>query len=458
MEFKAFTNSARAICLAWFVVYGIHYWAVDIPAKKDHLELWAWQRFITSTANFLGVLVTFTPWYKRSSFYKLPLILVTAVMLNQQAFAMTLRADVPFFYVPLQACLAIALLRLSPLVSIALLPVLLLFARVAFFARPGQNHHIVSASIVTAMLLAVVRSRMFVDLRAFIAEQENLEAQKSLISAQQALVDQLQGFLPREIYKRVQRVIGERNWSPLRAVDEILRPKDILAAVTYSDIRGFTRLTNSKSSKFRNLVRAAQQIGTEIVERFRGIPRLQGDLIFSYFDLESPALSMTAAIRSSFEMLEETRRLNSGAESADRIQRYLVLTFGSVTVGNIGSTEGARDITVIGSAANLSSRIDNITKEPSLKAVFESHPVLLSEEAFKFALSLFPTLQYSELVLADFQVSLRDFPEESRIYCVPTNDSNWMTLGKGPDTLAGETYINMTYSNAASHTNEDLAA
>jgi class 3 adenylate cyclase len=442
-EFKAFTAGARAICVAWAVIYGVHYWLVDIPAQKEHLELWAMQRALTAGSNFAVLALTFTRVYRDSKFYRLPLLIVTAITINQQAQAMAWRTDVPFFYVPLQAFLGITLMRLSPIVSILLLPLVLAAGKEAFFVRPGQNHHMVSASIVVAMLLYVVRSRMKTDLRAFVAEQVTLESQKNLIAAQQALVDQLRRFLPREIYRRVQTLATDRGWTALQASDEILRPRSSLAAILHSDIRGFTRLTNG--TDFRQIVSRAQQLGTEAVEKFRGIPRLHGDLIYSYFDLETPVASIVHAIRAAFELSEETNRLNAGIGEDMRVRRFVIISFGLVQVGNIGGSEGAREITVIGPAANLPSRIDSITKEPKIQMNLAGDPVVLTQEAFAALTAVYPNISYSELDLRSRGIGLRDFPSEQTLFLIPTNDENWKILGQSPDSDRGMKYFDAHY-------------
>ena len=456
-ELERFTFGARAISIAWFLVYASHYWLIDIPAKKDHLDLWAMQRAIVSTANFLSFIITFSSWYRKSKFYKLPLFIATAVTIHQQSYAMLWRADVPFFYVPLQALLGVCFLRLGVASSLMVLPLILAPGHLAYVVRPGQNHHMISATIVVVVLICVLRTSMVTEIRAFLAEKESERVNKDLIEVQKTLNDQLRGFLPSEIYRRVQNAILNHALTPVQAVDEVLRPRNRLAAILFSDIRGFTKLTNSSDDEIISVVSRAQQLATETVEHYSGIPRLHGDLIYSYFDNPDSAVNIVSALRSGIEILDQTKQLNVRGSFDAKIIRYVIISFGSVTVGNIGSSAGARDISVLGAAANLPSRIDRLTKCENMKQYLAEFPVVMSGEAFQLVGCLFPNLAAIEVKLSSLNIVLDEFPEEKAIYLIPTSVHNCKIINESPDYQRGSIYIKEKYKNSAAARMENAA-
>ena len=188
-EFTSFTNTARIFFLTCIVVYGIHYWLVDLPAKKDHLKLWALQRAAVVVANLFALVFTYTKWHQKKQLFRIPLIFITVFIVYMQSLAMSWRPDVPHFYIPLQALLGVTLLRLSPTVSLFIFLFVLSFAKLGFIVRPGQNHLIVSASILAGMILILFRTRMHMEIDAFISQRESLDSKTRLIESQQNFLD-----------------------------------------------------------------------------------------------------------------------------------------------------------------------------------------------------------------------------------------------------------------------------
>lgn len=441
-EFGLFKRTGRILCLGFFLLYFSHYFLIDVPVKKTPIEWWAYYRFSVSGVALLAFLLSYTKWYSSSKFYKIPALVCTVYTVYMQGESMGMRADIPFFYVPLFAMFGAYALRLSILGTLAAFSSAILAARLSFYYHPEQTHHMVSASLVAAIVLVVLRSRLKKDLETFILQQQHQEAQKQLIESQLATMEQLRSFLPRVLFRRVNSLIQDQRKTPLQAVAEVTKPRKTLAAVLYSDIRGFTALSKSGEHAILSSILPAQRNCTDTIENFGGIPRLQGDLVFAYFDETDAIVSVTNAVRAAIQLYEVTNTINrTTAAAGAQIKRFAILSFGEAIVGNIGGTEGAMDITVIGGIANLPSRLDSLTKEASLKKYMERSPVILTTEALGFLSALFPSLGAEQVDLASFGLSVRDFPEETKIHLLWPTEKNVAALQQQPNVESGSQYL-----------------
>jgi class 3 adenylate cyclase len=75
------------------------------------------------------------------------------------------------------------------------------------------------------------------------------------------------------------------------------------------------------------------------------------------------------------------RTVNEHLPVALQIKRYILISFGSAVVGNIGGTDGAWDITVLGTPANVLSRLDLVTKQTEFAQAVGDHRIVLTREA-----------------------------------------------------------------------------
>ncbi len=162
-----------------------------------------------------------------------------------------------------------------------------------------------------------------------------------------------------------------------RAEGDVIR-----AAIWYSDLRGFTAMTDRLASNeiiatlddyFDCMVGGVHEHGGDVL-------KFIGDGLLAIFpvagELETPAASNACghaigAARSALERLADLNRRRA-AEGEDALRCGIALHVGQVTYGNIGA-EDRLDFTAIGPAVNLVSRV-----EPLCRTL--GQPVLVSED------------------------------------------------------------------------------
>ena len=184
---------------------------------------------------------------------------------------------------PVFAAFSTFIARLNVISSSIIYLILIITANYTINDGAVNSLHQWSVTFVGFILLTYLRFRSIYEVKLFILQQETANRSKQLIEAQRCLTDQMAAFLPKEIYKRVNIAIL-RGENPVSAVDNQLRAKRVIGAVLFTDIRGFTKLTKKGVDTLLNVVVPAQKRCTDIVEQNSGVPRLQGDLVYSYYD------------------------------------------------------------------------------------------------------------------------------------------------------------------------------
>jgi adenylate cyclase len=134
----------------------------------------------------------------------------------------------------------------------------------------------------------------------------------------------------------------------------------INAALWYSDLRGFTRITDT--SPPRNIMALlndyAEIVISAIHEHGGDVLKLIGDGTLAIFPSDEPAAACARAVAAESALRPRVAELNSRRAEAGlpTTEIYLGLHIGEVFYGNIGSRERL-DFTVIGPAVNEVSRI-----------------------------------------------------------------------------------------------------
>lgn len=416
-----FLASARYLLAGIAIIYSIHYPLVDVPAQKEPLSLWLNYRLSVSCIALLALASTF---YKKTRnnilINRVATYTAVAFTVYMQGQSMIWRPQVPFFYVPLFAFIGTFLMNLSQGKSLFVFFSIILIAFEPFRARPHDTQHLVSASIVAAILLVMFKTSKRLEVRAYVAENQHREAQKYLIESQIELNNQMRAFLPKSIYNKVHSLISVQKKSPLEAVDEVLRPRTTTASILFSDIRGFTGLTKTMGNiAALDAIIPAQKSCTDIIENNDGVPRLQGDLVHAYFEDTEEATSIRRSILSAAQIVYATSRINSMQSRKEiQITRYIIISHGPVLVGNLGGTEGSRDITAIGDAANIPSRVDSATKDPAFKKLLGNSTIILTPQAHEQAVKEFINLESQMVDLRLVGVTLRDFDEIKYLYLI----------------------------------------
>ncbi|RZA26975.1 MAG: hypothetical protein EOP10_01830 [Proteobacteria bacterium] len=231
------------------------------------------------------------------------------------------------------------------------------------------------------------------------------------------MVNQTKAFLARELFNRIQLLVSKNGFTFSQATHEVLRPEEKYVACLYSDIRKFTK--SSRDEKFvkdgaiPNIIRL-----TQVAEEFRGIPRNIGDLLFVYFDFEYPLSSLYAALCSALTMVRKNADFNR-LYPASHVTRHIIVTFGQASVGNIGGISSAREVTVLGSPANKSNRIDLLTKDSKFQKLIEDDEgIIVSSEVWQFLNQNHSNLVMKHIDLRPLALKIPDFEEDNDVYFI----------------------------------------
>lgn len=162
-----------------------------------------------------------------------------------------------------------------------------------------------------------------------------------------------------------------------------------VATVLFSDIRGFTRM--SEHMRPEDVVAFLNQyleMMVSCVFAHGGVlDKFIGDAVMAVFGAPatqgSPALDAVAAAACAVEMSQSLDQLNTTriAEGAAPIEIGIGLCTGELIAGNIGSPL-RMEYTVIGDTVNLSSRIEGLTKEWQQRILLADTTARLVESHF----------------------------------------------------------------------------
>lgn len=131
------------------------------------------------------------------------------------------------------------------------------------------------------------------------------------------------------------------------------------AVIWFSDLRGFTRITDAAPEQVIPLLNDyADVIVSAIHEHGGDVVKLIGDGVLAIFTAADREHACSAALAAAIAARREVAELKKGRASAGQpvTDMYLGLHVGEVFYGNIGSQERL-DFTVIGPAVNEASRI-----------------------------------------------------------------------------------------------------
>jgi adenylate cyclase len=155
--------------------------------------------------------------------------------------------------------------------------------------------------------------------------------------------------------------------------------RNLNAAVLFTDIRGFTPLSETLSPEA--LVGVLNEYFTAIVgcvhERGGVLDKFIGDAAMAVFGLDEEETAAERAVGAALAMRERLRAFNESlhARGLSTIDNGVGVHFGPVLAGNIGSPDRL-EYTVIGDTVNIASRLESVTKQLGT-------PVVVSEAVFE---------------------------------------------------------------------------
>jgi adenylate cyclase len=136
--------------------------------------------------------------------------------------------------------------------------------------------------------------------------------------------------------------------------------------ILFSDIRGYTTLTeNLEASDVVALLNQYFETMVEAVFSHEGtLDKFIGDALMAVFGAPLPLRDNHAwmAVKSALDMRRRLKEFNQMRPDEPQIRIGIGMSSGEVVSGNIGSQK-RMDYTVIGDGVNLSSRLEQITKQ-----------------------------------------------------------------------------------------------
>jgi adenylate cyclase len=171
--------------------------------------------------------------------------------------------------------------------------------------------------------------------------------------------------LERYVSKNVVKELLDNPQTYFNSLTGVRKPVTIL----FSDVRGFTTLTEKADSAA--LVRQLNEYFEEMVKLVfahdGSLDKFIGDAVMAVWGnivSADPAQDARRAVATALAMRKSLEKLNEGwaARGMTELHIGIGINQGEVIVGNLGSAE-KMELTVIGDAVNLASRLEGLTKE-----------------------------------------------------------------------------------------------
>ena len=131
------------------------------------------------------------------------------------------------------------------------------------------------------------------------------------------------------------------------------------AVVWFSDLRGFTRITDTEPEQVISLLNDYSDVIVSTIQEHGGdVLKLIGDGTLAIFTAENRTQACSAALAAAIAARQGVAELNKRRSAQEKpvTDMYLGLHVGEVFFGNVGSRERL-DFTVLGPAVNEASRI-----------------------------------------------------------------------------------------------------
>jgi adenylate cyclase len=158
--------------------------------------------------------------------------------------------------------------------------------------------------------------------------------------------------------------------------------------VLFSDVRDFTTLSEKMPpAVVTGVLQRYFDRMVHAVHRFDGtVDKFIGDGMMVLFGAPRKSADPCGdAVRCALAMMEQLDQLNAdfAREGLPTLVIGIGINYGTVTVGNIGSSE-RHNYSAIGDAVNVAARVEGLTKELGRKIVITEEVVSRIEEGFQF--------------------------------------------------------------------------
>jgi adenylate cyclase len=210
-------------------------------------------------------------------------------------------------------------------------------------------------------LLQTISSQM-----AMIIEQASLNEQ---IKEEERMRSRLERFHSPQVIEMILKGGQETK-------DDVMEPKDLTATILFTDIIGFTHLSERMPPREINMIlNHFFSRMTDIIFDHEGtLDKYIGDSLMAVFgapiEKEGDA---ERAILAALQMRQELTAIMAETEPEKRFNVRIGINTGRVVAGNMGSPK-RMDYTVIGDAVNIASRLESIA---------QPNQILIGEETFR---------------------------------------------------------------------------
>ena len=189
----------------------------------------------------------------------------------------------------------------------------------------------------------------------------------------------LQSVLAQKREQKIRNIF--QMYVPAHVLDEVmgnigahLTEKNTELAILFSDIRGFTTLseTMAPDELVKNLNKYFSVMVDIIMNKQGVVDKFIGDAIMAFFGAPvQGANDALASVSVALDMLEALDVFNEEQKKSNKVQFQIGvgINYGLVTVGNIGSEQKKINYTVIGDMVNLASRLEGLCKQYHQKIV-----------------------------------------------------------------------------------------
>ncbi len=184
-------------------------------------------------------------------------------------------------------------------------------------------------------------------------------------------------FVPKQFLRR----IASEDWETI----ELGRGENAFLTILFSDIRGFTELSEQMSpQEVLNFLNSyLQRMNTPIHTHHGFVDKFIGDAIMALFESQygSPNEAARNAVNAAVGMQEAVKVYNRHRANCGYapVSIGIGIHSGPVIVGTIGS-EDRMDSTVLGDAVNLASRLEGLTKQYQSRIIVSSQTFRLLED------------------------------------------------------------------------------
>jgi adenylate cyclase len=207
---------------------------------------------------------------------------------------------------------------------------------------------------------------------AMIIEQASLNEQ---IREEEAMRSRLERFHSPQVVEMILKGGQETK-------DNIMDPKDLTATILFTDIIGFTRLSEQMPPREVNVI-LNQYFSrmTDIIFKYDGtLDKYIGDGLMAVFGAPMEKDDdAERAIKTAQEMRQELVVLREKMGEKIKIDIRIGINTGRVVAGNMGSPR-RMEYTVIGDPVNIASRLESIAK---------SNQILIGEETCRLVKDTF---------------------------------------------------------------------